>query len=84
MGLDDGIPVDWDDPEAIRIRSADHPEANGRTPTQGDASWRICVPLDTGHPLVLEMGTDTLAALEKIILAIQRDRALEAVGVIVK
>ncbi len=50
----------------LRLRTFDHPAAQGRKPETGDHSWHIKIRLDDGRDLWLEMGRfahDALSAM---------------------
>lgn len=42
--------------KTIKLRSSDHPEANGRTPENGDIVWKLKLPLEKDRILILEVG----------------------------
>lgn len=40
----------------LRLRTIDHPEANGRKPISGEQAYEARFPLEDGRELVLAMG----------------------------
>lgn len=75
----DGFYDDWPEPDKqLRLRSEDHPEANGRNPIPGEQAWTLRIPLEDGRTLLLCLGAKTRRVLRDMILEEELDNALEA------
>lgn len=51
------------------LRSADHPEANGRTRMPGEPGWSLTFRLEDGRAVRLELGAHNKRKLEQLLLA---------------
>ena len=40
----------------MKVRTKDHPQANGRKPEHGEKQWCITLPLENGEDIVICMG----------------------------
>ena len=67
--------VDWSRPADMVLDAVDFGDT--------EESWSVRIPLKEDQYLDIRMGEISVRNLETIVLAIQRDRALAAIGVVV-
>lgn len=62
----------------LRLRTKDHPQANGRHAKSGEHAWPWEIPLEDGRTLVIEMGGEGRDALAEIVMQSAADDIKEA------
>lgn len=60
------------DQAPLRLRTADHPLANGGRPRSGERVTAFLLTLEDGRSLALEVGDASRAQIERTLLAIMR------------